>query len=119
MKTLVMKTAHAIKNLFSSWSDALKAAWAKVKIQKALANGVVFFDFRKKDGSLRAATGTTNSNFFAYDKKTTRKAKAHIVTYYDLDKKAFRCFDIRRLLSFFTNAQSNKKQTRQLLVHNF
>lgn len=31
MKSLVMTTAHQIKSLFSTWSEALKAAWAKVK----------------------------------------------------------------------------------------
>lgn len=43
-------------------SEALKTAWANVKLGVAMAKGIVKFYFQKVDGTRREAYGTTNLN---------------------------------------------------------
>lgn len=63
------------------------------KLRQALRNGRVHFCYWKKDGSLRHAYGTTNSDIIpAADRpKGLRKPNPNVITYYDLDKQAWRC----------------------------
>lgn len=99
MHSKVFKLAHEIRNEFATWSEALKLAWAKVKLQQALASGECKFTFKKKDGSLRPATGTLDQSKFNYEYKgISQSTKWYIQKYFDLDKQAFRSCDVRRLV---------------------
>lgn len=57
MKSEVFKTAwQFIKaDIFTTFSEALKAAWAKVKLVYALRAGLAYFSFRKVSGEVRNA----------------------------------------------------------------
>lgn len=102
MKFQVMTTAwKMIKDkLFTNLSDALKAAWAKVKLTVKLKLGAVDFIFEKLDGSIRKAKGTLNSEMFEYETKNQKTMKSELIlTYFDLDVREFRCFYITKLKS--------------------
>lgn len=71
-------------------------------LRKALNEGVVNFEFVKKDGSLRAARGTTCPELIPTENmpqgKRTPKQQAMYnrttVAFYDIDKKAWRSMRI-------------------------
>jgi hypothetical protein len=79
-------------------SEAMAKAWKVIKLKSAMKEGKAQFSYTKKDGSTRAATGTTNSIYFQYERKTDRPAPAGLVTYFDLEKNAFRAFNAENIL---------------------
>ena len=86
--------------LFKSFSDALKAAWAKYKLVQSLINGIAYFSFTKADGSRREAIGTNRNGNFEYQSKgSTAKRNAAQVKYFDIEKRAYRSLNISRLVS--------------------
>jgi len=99
MKTSFKTTLSQVMNL--AWqfvrrngytlSEALKTAWANIKLRKALATGIVRFYFQKVDGTLREAFGTLKSDLVppvAHE----RRNEVTCQTYYDTEKQAWRCF---------------------------
>ena len=100
----VMKMAWQIwKATAQSWSICMKKAWNLWRFTKRLREGVVKFLYRKADGTLRMATGTLcdlPSDAFLGRKRATKPAYKTI-TYYDLEKGAFRSFKIENLLGGF------------------
>lgn len=85
------------KELVSTFSEALKLAWKKSKFIHTLMNGIVEFSFRKKDGSVRGAKGTLMAKYLPASKGG--KSYGHLVTYFDLDKNAFRSFIANKLIT--------------------
>ena len=77
-------------------------------LKKALYEGIVIFQFQKIDGSLRAARGTTCPDLVPYPDvpkglltPAQRAARARqTVSFYDIDKKAWRCMRIDCLWSY-------------------
>ena len=69
------------------------------EFNEMLHNGIVEFEFIKKDGSVRQAKGTLvaeylpapNADSDGSDGKT-RKANENVMVYFDMDKKSFRSF---------------------------
>jgi hypothetical protein len=63
---------------------------------KMLHEGVVEFEFIKKDGSVRQATGTLVAEHLPAPKAdsdgTTRKSNDNVLVYFDMEKKSFRSF---------------------------
>jgi len=96
MKSLVFKTAHQLRDQFTSWSKCLAYAWQLVKLKYRLLSGVAEFSFYKVDGSIRKAKGTLKSNYFNYEPKG-QKPNHSTFTYFDLEKNSFRCFKIENL----------------------
>ena len=76
-------------------------------LRTALNEGVVLFEFVKKDGTLRHARGTTCPDLIPTDnmpkgaRKPEQKAvfQRQVVTFYDIDKKAWRSMRIETLWS--------------------
>ena len=72
------------------------------ELRKALNEGVVLFDFIKKDGTLRHARGTTCPDLIPTDnmpqnKRTPEQQAAfhrQTVAFYDIDKKSWRSMQI-------------------------
>lgn len=70
-----------------------------------LRSDIVKFKFEKKDGTIRIAFGTRNPKIIsavigttaAHD-GTKKPPRVGFVTYFDLDKKTFRCFAEERFL---------------------
>jgi len=77
-------------------------------LRKALNEGLVHFEFIKKDGTKRYARGTTSPDLIPTDdtpknKRTPEQQAAYnrqTVTFYDIDKKAWRSMRIDALWSY-------------------
>lgn len=77
-------------------------------LQKSLNEGVVIFDFIKKDGTLRHARGTTCPDLVPTDNmpqgKRTPEQQAlynrQTVAFYDIDKKAWRSMRIDTIWNY-------------------
>ena len=77
-------------------------------LKKALYEGVVLFEFVKKDGSTRHARGTTCPDLVPTDnmpqnKRTPQQQALYdrqTVAFYDIDKKGWRCMRIDTIWSY-------------------
>ena len=77
-------------------------------LKKALYEGIVLFEFIKKDGSLRHARGTTCPDLVPSDdtpkgKRTPLQQAAYdrqTVAFYDIDRKAWRSMRIDTIWSY-------------------
>lgn len=101
MKKAVMNFAwNLYKSLgLKSFALALKLAWKKIKLSTKLKEGIVNFEYMKKDGSLRKAVGTLNETLFTYESKCEEKREnLSLVKYFDLEANAFRSFLLINLL---------------------
>ena len=72
-------------------SDAMKCAWANIKLRALLGKKVVEFYFKKTDGTLRQAFGTLMSDRVP-ETKGTRKTADNCQVYFDTEKEELRCF---------------------------
>jgi hypothetical protein len=87
--------------IFTAFADALKAAWAKIKLVAKLKKGVAYFTFKKVDGTERKAIGTLNGQNYQYDNKgSDRKPNPANVVYWDIEARGFRSFRIENFLMF-------------------
>lgn len=66
------------------------------EFNKMLHEGVVDFEFIKKDGTVRSAKGTLLAEHLPAPKadsdSTPRKQNENVMVYFDMDKKSFRSF---------------------------
>lgn len=62
-------------------SEALKCAWANMKLKAAMKERIVKFYFQKVDGSLREAFGTLKESLLPPTFGTGRKASANQSNY--------------------------------------
>ncbi len=81
-------------------SEALKTAWANVKLRTAMKTRIVKFYFRKVDGTTREAYGTLLETLMPETKGTGRKPSDTLQTYYDTERQEYRSFKKVNLLSF-------------------
>ena len=95
----VMNTAwQFIKRNGYSKREALKVAWANIKLKAQMKGRIVKFYFQKIDGSVREAFGTLAENIVPPTQGTGRKQNDTCQTYYDTDKQDWRCFKKANLL---------------------
>lgn len=81
-------------------SEALKAAWANIKLKAAMKNRIVKFYFQKVDGSVREAYGTLKDNLIpAIAGIDNRKRNDTVQVFYDTEKQEWRCFKKANLIS--------------------
>ena len=66
------------------------------EFDKMLREGVVDFEFIKKDGTVRSAKGTLLPEYLPEPKadsdSTPRKTNENVMVYFDMEKKSFRSF---------------------------
>lgn len=74
-----------------SMSEALKCAWANIKLRTLLHKQVVEFFFKKVDGTLRQAFGTLMANRVPQTTGPKKTANSCQV-YFDTEKNEWRCF---------------------------
>ena len=72
-------------------SEALKCAWANIKLRALLGKKVVEFYFKKTDGTLRQAFGTLMSDRVP-ETKGVKKTADSCQVYFDCEKEEWRCF---------------------------
>lgn len=88
-----------VKRNGMSMAEAMKAAWANIKLRASMMVGIVKFYFQKVDGSIREAYGTLKSSLVGETKGSERKANPTIQTYWDTEKQEWRCFKKANLIS--------------------
>lgn len=82
-----------------SMSEALKTAWANLKLKAQMKNRIVKFYFKKVDGSVREAYGTLCEKYMPAITGNDKRAKNDTVqTYYDTERGEFRCYKKANLL---------------------
>lgn len=86
---------------------AIKSSEAATKLRTSLQEGEVRFVFIKKDGSRRPSVGTTNLDLVPKEMwpltaddidAETRQRNEGVITYYDLEKMAWRCCKVENIL---------------------
>ena len=80
-------------------SEALKLAWANMKLKAAMKNRIVKFYFQKVDGSMREAYGTLKENLIPATSGDNRKRNDTVQVYFDTEKQEYRCFKKANLIS--------------------
>lgn len=80
-------------------SEALKAAWANIKLRTAMNNRIVKFYFQKVDGSIREAYGTLKENLIPATSGDNRKRNDTVQVYFDTEKQEWRCYKKANLIS--------------------
>ena len=103
----VMHYAHILyKTGEYSGSNALKIAWTIHYLRHYLNRGIVRFTYVKRNGELREARGTWCPELIPPSRSPKGIVQAEIeqglrqpdytsIAYFDLDKEAWRAFDIR------------------------
>jgi len=86
-----------IKGIYETFSNALKAAWAKAKIMIALRAGNVTLKFRKSSGEIRTAIATLKLDT-PYTPKTKSIQNPDVIKFFEIDN-GWRSCRIERVLS--------------------
>ncbi len=73
-------------------SEALKVAWANIKLRVRLSSGIIRFYFRKVDGTIREAWGTLATDKVPQTKGSDRKPNDTLQVYFDTEKQEWRSF---------------------------
>ena len=103
MNRWVFDHAYAMMDEFNmNRSEAFRRAHLARELVEALGQGIVVFEYEKKDGTLRLARGTLckgiSEKYDAYEYKTDSHEKDKYskldIPYWDLDKEAFRNFSV-------------------------
>lgn len=81
-----------------SRSEALRCAWANLKLKAEMGRRIVRFYFLKVDGTVREAFGTLKADILPETKGTGRKANDTLQTYYDTEKQEYRSFKKANLI---------------------
>lgn len=80
-------------------SEALKVAWANMKLKAAMKQRIVKFYFQKVDGRVREAYGTLKENLIPATSGDNRKKNDTVATYFDTEKQSWRSFKKANLLN--------------------
>lgn len=80
-------------------SDAMRVAWANMKLKAAMKNRIVKFYFKKVDGSIREAYGTLKESMMPATSGDNRKKNDTIQVYYDTERQEYRCFKKANLVT--------------------
>ena len=96
-EVMVLSWSFIKKNGYSK-SEALRVAWANIKLKAQMKSRIVKFWFVKVDGSLREAFGSLAENVVPQTLGAGRKTNDTCQTYFDTEKGEWRCFKKANLL---------------------
>lgn len=100
MREVMSLAWQMVKKNGFSMSEALKTAWANLKLKSEMKKRIVKFYFKKVDGSVREAYGTLNEKLMPAITGTDKRTKNDTVqTYFDTERGEFRCFKKANLMS--------------------
>ena len=86
------------RNVFTM-SEALKVAWANMKLKAAMKQRIVKFYFTKVDGSVREAYGTLKENLVPATSGESRRKNDTVQVYFDTERQEYRCYKKANLLN--------------------
>lgn len=96
----VMKLAwQFVKKNGYNMSEALKIAWANIKLKAEMKKRIVKFYFQKVDGSIREAYGTLKEDLLPRHEESGRKKNDTVQTYFDSEVEGWRSFKKANLIS--------------------
>lgn len=99
MKEVMNLAWSFVKRNGFSMSEALKCAWANMKLKAQMKSKIVKFYFQKVDGTMREAYGTLCEKHMPAVTGTDKRAKNDTFqTYFDTERGEFRCFKKANLL---------------------
>ncbi len=100
MKEVMNLAWQLVKKNGFSMSEALRVAWANLKLKAQMKSKIMKFYFQKVDGTIREAYGTLCEKYMPEITGTDKRAKNDTVqTYYDTERGEFRCYKKANLLS--------------------
>lgn len=91
-----------VKHNGYTMSEALKTAWANMKLRAQMKHRIVRFYFRKIDGTIREAYGTLKESILPPTQSTGRKANETLQTYYDTERQEYRSFKRANLVEVYS-----------------
>ena len=97
MKEIMSLAWQFVKRNGFTMSEALKCAWANIRLRAQLQKSICKFYFQKVDGSLREAYGTLMSERIPAT-KGIKKTNDTCQVYYDTEKQEWRCFKKANLI---------------------
>jgi hypothetical protein len=97
IKSVMSEAWRMVKVNGKSISEALRLAWANYKLRQKMLVGVVEFHFVKANGEVRRAFGTLKQNLIG-EVKGVGRTYAHLQTYWDTEKMAWRSFNKAELM---------------------
>ena len=100
-RSRVMKYAWQLwRATGQAWRICMIKAWRLYRLAMDMRNGTVTFYYTKMDGSLRKAKGTLVNvpSGGTYNGRKITKPSYKTITYFDVEKKGFRCFKIENLI---------------------
>lgn len=99
MRDVMCLAWQLVKRNGFTMSEALKVAWANMKLKAAMKQRIVKFYFQKVDGSIREAYGTLKESLLPPIKGTdSRKKSDTLQVYFDAEKQAYRSFKVANLI---------------------
>ncbi|WP_418946346.1 SH3 beta-barrel fold-containing protein [Phocaeicola coprocola] len=99
LKEVMLMAWTFVKRNGFTMSEALKCAWANMKLKAAMKQRIVKFYFKKVDGTIREAYGTLKENLIPATSGENRKKNDTIQVYFDTEKQEYRCFKKANLLN--------------------
>lgn len=80
-------------------SEALKTAWANMRLKTEMKQRIVRFYYRKVSGEVREAFGTLQEKLLPPTQGSGRKPNDTLFTYFDTEREEYRSFKRANLLS--------------------
>lgn len=99
LKEVMLMAWTFVKRNGFTMSEALKCAWANMKLKAAMKQRIVKFYFKKVDGSVREAYGTLKENLIPATTGDNRKKNDTVTTYYDTERESWRSFKKANLIT--------------------
>lgn len=94
MKYVASMAWMLVKKYSFTFSEAMKKAWAIVKLKTAMYRGNAIFAYKKIDGTIRFADGTLSHEVVPVTNEGGKKANDTLVTYWDNEAHGWRSFKI-------------------------
>lgn len=91
LKDMMIMAWSFVKRNGYTLSEAMKCAWANIKLRAMLKVRIVEFYFKKTDGTLRQAFGTLMSSRIP-ETKGEKRPYEHCQVYFDTEKDEWRSF---------------------------
>ena len=99
LKEVMLMAWTFVKRNGFTMSEALKVAWANMKLKAAMKQRIVKFYFTKVDGSVREAYGTLKENLIPATNGDNRKKNDTVQVYFDTERQEYRCYKKANLLN--------------------
>ena len=99
LKEVMLMAWTFVKRNGFTMSEALKVAWANMKLKAAMKQKIVKFYFKKVDGSIREAYGTLKENLIPATSGDNRKKNDTVQVYFDTERQEYRCFKRANLIN--------------------